>query len=172
MALFCRRVLAGLLIPLIFLPAAIAAAEPAGGNESIQLTPQERQWLAAHPVIRVAPDPDFQPIESINENGQLVGISADYLKLLEQKLGIRFEMVPVSDWDDAISKAKSREADMYSAATKSAARSKYMLFTSPHIDLPASLRTIIPAWINSTEKRSAWFLAMYGRSGSRVTTRE
>jgi len=136
LALFCRRVLAGLLIPLIFLPAAIAAAEPAGGNESIQLTPQERQWLAAHPVIRVAPDPDFQPIESINENGQLVGISADYLKLLEQKLGIRFEMVPVSDWDDAISKAKSREADMYSAATKSAARSKYMLFTSPHIELP------------------------------------
>ena len=96
----------------------------------------ERQWLAAHPVIRFAPDPEFQPVESIDENGNLVGIAADYLKLLETKLAISFKMVTVSSWDQALSMARNREVDMLSAATKSAARSKFMLFTTPHIELP------------------------------------
>ena len=96
----------------------------------------ERQWLVAHPVIRFAPDPEYQPIESIDEFGHLVGISADYLKLLENKLGISFKLVPVSSWDQAMSMARSREVDMLSAATKSSARSKFMLFTTPHIELP------------------------------------
>ena len=35
-----------------------------------------------------------------------------------------------------MSMAKSREVDMLSAATKSSARSEYMSFTTPHIELP------------------------------------
>lgn len=116
--------------------APLNAAVPAGRNSAVDLTAQERQWLAEHPVIRVAPDPDYQPIESFDDNGRLVGISAEYLALLENKLGIHFEIDPVSNWDEAMGKARSREVDMLSAATETAARSKFMLFTSPHIELP------------------------------------
>ena len=35
-----------------------------------------------------------------------------------------------------MSKARSRQVDMLSAATQSAARSRFMLFTTPHIELP------------------------------------
>jgi ABC-type amino acid transport substrate-binding protein len=117
-------------------PAALDAAEPIPQKGRVELTAPERQWLAEHPVIRVAPDPDYPPIESLDGNGRIVGMSADYLKLLEKKLGIRFEILPVSSWDQAMGMARSREVDMLSAATKSSARSEYMSFTTPHIELP------------------------------------
>lgn len=112
------------------------AANMLAPYDPIDLTPGERQWLADHPIIRVAPDPEFQPIESLDENGRLIGIAADYLKILEGKLPIRFQILPASSWDHAVRMAKTRRADMFSAATKSAARSEYMLFTAPYIDLP------------------------------------
>ena len=113
-----------------------AGAAPAAAQQTVDLTAEERAWLAAHPVVRVATDPEFQPIESLDENGRLVGISADYLNLLERKTGVRFEVVPTTSWDEAIDLARTRNADMFSAATKSAERSEYMLFTTPHIELP------------------------------------
>lgn len=39
-------------------------------------------------------------------------------------------------WDAAIGAAKSRDIDMLSAATETVARTKYMTFTRPHIELP------------------------------------
>jgi PAS domain S-box-containing protein len=133
------------IIPIIFLalfaisPAidyGANGAEPGNDDARIELTDQERQWLARHPVIRVAPDPDYQPIESFDKAGTFEGMSADYLKLIEKKLGIRFQIVRLSNWDEAMAKAKNREVDMLSAATKTASRAKYMLFTTPHITLP------------------------------------
>lgn len=117
-------------------PAGLDATEAIAQEGRVELTAPERQWLAEHPVIRVAPDPDYPPIESVDKNGQIVGMSADYLKLLEKKLGIRFEIVALSSWDQAISMARSREVDMLSAATKSSARSEYLSFTTPHIEMP------------------------------------
>jgi ABC-type amino acid transport substrate-binding protein len=117
-------------------PVILHAAEPAQEGGSLGLTAAERQWLAEHPVIRVAPDPDYPPIESLDESRKLIGISADYLKLLEKKLGVRFQVVPVPSWDEAMRRAQSREVDMLSAATKTSDRAAYMSFTTPHIELP------------------------------------
>ena len=48
----------------------------------------ERQWLKAHPVITLAPDPDFKPIEYFDKNGTYQGAAADIIRILEKKLGI------------------------------------------------------------------------------------
>ncbi len=52
-------------------PILSAAVGPAQGARAgaVELTGGERAWLARHPVIRVAPDPDYPPIESIDKNG-------------------------------------------------------------------------------------------------------
>ncbi len=41
------------------------------------MSEEESEWLVAHPVIRLAPDPDFPPIEYFDENGEYRGIAAD-----------------------------------------------------------------------------------------------
>ncbi|OHD54982.1 MAG: hypothetical protein A2Y33_03170 [Spirochaetes bacterium GWF1_51_8] len=50
------------------------------------LTAEEFPWLAGHPVIRVAPNPGFPPIEWFGEDGDIDGLSIDFLLLLAEKL--------------------------------------------------------------------------------------
>ena len=40
-----------------------------GAPVQLRLTEQERQWLEQNPVIRMAPDPDFPPLEFFDIQG-------------------------------------------------------------------------------------------------------
>ena len=104
-------------------------------------TQQERIWLEQHPVIRIAPDPDFPPIEYFDESGAYHGLAADYIRELESKIGFRFDIVRLENWDQAVAQAQSREVDMWAAASPTEQRLAYMAFTQPMIDVPAVIMT-------------------------------
>ncbi len=55
------------------------------------LTGEERAWLRAHPVIRVAQDPGWPPIEFADGKGDPSGIAEDHLRLVERRPGVTFE---------------------------------------------------------------------------------
>ncbi len=101
------------------------------------LTSTERQWLQNHPTINLAPDPEFLPIEFIDANGNYEGIAADYVRLIEKKLGVRFNILKFNNWTEVLEKTKKRESDMWGAATPTPQRLNYMLFTKPLIKLPS-----------------------------------
>lgn len=129
------------LVQVFFL--AILLAEPAfsqpenpESNPLTILTQEEQEWLAAHKVIRVAPDPDFPPFEFFDSAGTYRGMGADYLALLEDRLDIEFKIVREKSWPDVLAKAKKREIDMLGAVMKTAERSEYLSFNVPHIQLP------------------------------------
>lgn len=105
----------------------------------VALTPQERAWLNAHPLIRLAPDPDFRPIEYFDGNGQYQGAAADHVRLLEQKLGIRFAIVRLKNWDQVLDAFKRHEVDLLGAAAPTPARRHYMLFTTPLVEIPGGI---------------------------------
>ncbi len=92
-------------------------------------------------MIRVAPDPDFPPIEWFDAHGEFIGIAADYLSLVEKKLGIRFQIVRCKTWDEVLTKARNHEIDFLSAAAQTPGRAEYFLFSSPHIVLPGVIIT-------------------------------
>ena len=100
------------------------------------LTPQERDWLVSHPVIKLAPDPEFPPIEYLDDNGRYQGIAADYTRLLEKILGITIQIEKLNTWNDVLDAAQARNIDMFGAASESPQRREYMNFTTPHIELP------------------------------------
>lgn len=100
------------------------------------LTAQEKNWLRAHPIIRIAPDPDFPPIESFDSHGNYIGIAAEYVSLLEKKLGIHFEIVHLRNWDEALQQARTHGVDMFAAAASTPQREQYMNFTTPHLEFP------------------------------------
>ncbi|VAX18138.1 ABC-type amino acid transport/signal transduction system, periplasmic component/domain [hydrothermal vent metagenome] len=102
-----------------------------------ELTGEERNWLENHPILMAAPDPDWPPIESFDKNGEYIGITADFIFLLEKKLGVKIRVVKAKSWEEVISKAKSREVDFITAAAKTPNREKYLLFTEPYLNLPA-----------------------------------
>jgi PAS domain S-box-containing protein len=105
------------------------------------LTPEERSWLAEHPVIRVAPDPEYQPLEYFTENGVYQGITADYLSLIEKRLGIRFQVVRLRNREEIFHKLRNRQIDVIGAATKTPQRTSYLLFTRPYLEIPLVIIT-------------------------------
>ena len=106
-------------------------------TEMVRLSINEINWLNEHPVIRIAPDPDFPPIEFIDKRGVYRGISADFISLLESKLPLKFEIVPLENWGKVIKQAQTRQIDMFGAAVPTPERLKYMSFTKPYVEFPA-----------------------------------
>lgn len=99
------------------------------------LSETEREWLAAHPVIRFAPDQSWPPIDFVRADGRHAGIAADYLKLVEERLGVRFVQVYSPAWDETMTKLSSREIDFVATCVLTPERQERMLFTSAFLRL-------------------------------------
>ena len=102
----------------------------------LRLTDDETAWLKAHPVIRVGIDREFAPYEWFDEKGQFVGINAEILRLLEGKLGVRFEVAKGKSWQETLDMAKAGQLDMLSDAVSTPERRAYLNFTSDFIKSP------------------------------------
>ncbi len=103
----------------------------------LDFTPEEQAWLKAHPVIRVGIDRDFAPYEWIDAKGTLIGLSADYIALVEQRLGVKFDIVKNKSWAEILEMAQRGELDMLSNANKTPERERYLIFTEAYLNTPA-----------------------------------
>jgi two-component system sensor histidine kinase EvgS len=105
----------------------------------IQLTTKEREWLDEHPVILAASDPDWPPVEYLDRDKKFTGMAADYIELVEQRLGIRIEVVPHKTWSQSLESAREQKVSLLTAAASTPDRDKYLSFTKPYLELPASI---------------------------------
>jgi diguanylate cyclase (GGDEF)-like protein len=105
-------------------------------NTLKQFTAKELAWLNKHPVIRVGVDRDFAPYEWIDEQGQYRGIAADYISLLEKRLGVHFEIIGDKPWHEIQQMAYRGELDMLSCLNKTLDRAKYLDFTPNYVANP------------------------------------
>ncbi|MEO5343558.1 MAG: transporter substrate-binding domain-containing protein [Gammaproteobacteria bacterium SHHR-1] len=110
-------------------------------QRELQLTAKERLWLANHPVIRLASDADWLPFEAIDAKGRHIGIAADFMRLLEQRLGVRFISSPKRPWEQITRLLQQRQLDLFSAAMATEPRRAYARFTQPYISTPTVIIT-------------------------------
>ena len=111
------------------------------GTPGLMLTAEEKIWLAEHPVIRVAYDPGWFPIEYLDESGMLAGAAGEYMAEFESIIGADFQQVPIDDWSHALESIRERDADLVFLAVETDARSEYMGFTTPHYTIESVLVT-------------------------------
>ncbi|NOQ64178.1 MAG: transporter substrate-binding domain-containing protein [Methyloprofundus sp.] len=84
--------------------------------QDFQLSAQEQAWLKAHPVIRFSGHAHDFPFEHFNQQGEYIGLTADYLKLLEQKLGIKLEVSRHTSSTEALEQLKAGKIDLFSVS--------------------------------------------------------
>jgi len=108
----------------------------ANQKKDISLSNIEQNWLHEHPVINVVIDPGWAPIEYQSETGQYLGMSIDYLKLLERNLNIKFDIAKNLNWEQGVNAIKNKQADMFASVAKTSEREKYSIFTKPYISIP------------------------------------
>jgi ABC-type amino acid transport substrate-binding protein len=116
-----------LILPIFFISCTVQE------EQEIFLTEEERNWLDEHEgQIKIGYTTDYPPVEFL-ENDEYVGVSADYFKLLEEKLDTTIEMVKFDHWNELVEQAKNREISGITAATKTPERSEFLDFTVPYI---------------------------------------
>ena len=104
-------------------------------NGQFEVGNTERQWLIDHPIIRFSGDPDWLPYEAFDNNGRYLGMVSDYLRLLEKKLNIRFDIVPTRSWSESIAKVNRNEVDVLSETVDSNLQSQ-LQFTQAYLSSP------------------------------------
>jgi PAS domain S-box-containing protein len=116
------------------------ACVPTTEQEVDLLTPEEQQWLSEHEgKIRYAPNPNYPPIAFVDEDGTFKGITADYIKLIEQKLDFRFERVYYDTWNEMVESARQGKVDLIGAIQNTPERREFLRFTTPYVTIPNSI---------------------------------
>ena len=106
-------------------------ATPAPSIASIPLSSAEKQYLAQLGPITVCPDPDWVPYEQMDAHGNFTGIAADLLKLISQRLGIKFTYVQVKDWDQAVALSQAGKVLLLPFLNQTPKRDQWLTFTEP-----------------------------------------
>ncbi len=133
-----------------FLTFLITICQAEAGPNSIQLSREETAWIKATPVITVGIDQNFAPIEYLDRDGRYTGVTADFLKLIEDKTGLKFKIDTSHSWQESIELVKTGRLHMLGAAVSSPRRAQFMRFTHPY----ARLSGVIIVRKNVTEPMS------------------
>lgn len=109
---------------------------PALAAARVEWRPEERDYLAAKGTLHFCVDPDWAPLERIDEQGRHVGMAADFLTLMADHGQLQLRLVPTKDWNDSMARARSGECDLLSLANATPEREVFLDFTTPYLELP------------------------------------
>jgi polar amino acid transport system substrate-binding protein len=109
-----------------------------GGH--IDLNDNEKAYINTN-TIKYCINPSGLPFEGLNEEGEHVGMSADYYRLFEQMLSANFELVKTNTWNQSVEYIKQKKCDMLALGMETPERKKYLNFTSHYLDVPLVVAT-------------------------------
>lgn len=119
-----------------------AGTGPANQPPFVQtLTDEERAWLKEHPVVTVFQDADWPPIEFRDEHGEPSGMSEEYVRLIEQRLGIKIQRIGGLSWQEGYARLKLGAIDMTTSVTPTPERATFWAFTKPYMRVPIVIVT-------------------------------
>ena len=110
------------------------------GSNKFYLTPIEQEYLKKKKVINMCVDPDWMPFEKI-ENGQHIGMAADYFSIIKEKTNLNIELIKTTSWTESLEFAKQRKCDILSFLMTTPERKKYLDFTSAYFKAPIVMAT-------------------------------
>jgi signal transduction histidine kinase len=117
----------------IFLAATVVAGRAADPSPAVALTPAERAWIDAHPVVKVGYDVRTAPFCFYDSKGRAVGIDLDYLRLISQKTGLQFLGVPSdTGWLEPFRTAPTPPVDLMTDLGYLPDRESFLSYTLPY----------------------------------------
>ncbi|MFJ7795047.1 ATP-binding protein [Pseudomonas sp. NPDC096950] len=116
-------------------------ANPKLGYGRLQLTVAEQQWIKAHPEVEVLANDLYSPYSFFNAEGQLRGMAADLLEMINDRTGLVFRPTNMTSIDAMTSRVQRDPVSMIGALTYSADREQNLGFTRPYLVNPFVLVT-------------------------------
>ncbi len=113
----------------------VLATMLAAAEARLELSAAEREWVDAHPVVRVGVDPGWPPF-SVTRDGACAGIDPDLLERIGSRLGVRFEIETRKTWEAVYEAARRGEMDLLAGTALTAERAEDFVFTEPYFSFP------------------------------------
>jgi ABC-type amino acid transport substrate-binding protein len=104
-------------------------------NFKVALTPDEDAWLKAHPNVRIAFDGNFAPYSSYKATGGFSGYAVDVVRLIAERAGLSYSVLPDGEWKTIYQAAQNREIDVVAEMNPKKSREEWFSFTKPYIFL-------------------------------------
>ncbi len=122
------------LVCCVILPG-LVSAEP---EASVNLTDEERAWLTDNPEkLALWFNDSFPPLEYSDTEGNFIGLGADIVWMVEQRLGIKFRRRVCTDWNRHLKALESGECAVAPTIVENLERSRYAFFSSSYAQVPA-----------------------------------
>jgi ABC-type amino acid transport substrate-binding protein len=134
-------------------------------SHDIVLTKKQKEYLANKKSITMCVDPDWEPFEKIGKNSKHVGISADLINLISQRLNIKIKLIKTTNWKQSLEYSKSRKCDILSFLNQTEKREEWLTFTNtlfsdPNVLVGRSERD----YIDDISKENLTVVLPYGTS--------
>ncbi len=106
---------------------------------ALTLNEDERTWLAAHPELRLGVDVSWPSFEFRDEQGNDHGLTAAYVRLIEERLDVKLQPVEPSNWSAILEQPHMGQVDQLPGVMSTPKRQEYLIFTRPYLDLPIAI---------------------------------
>ncbi|KAA0959595.1 transporter substrate-binding domain-containing protein [Pseudomonas sp. ANT_H12B] len=113
------------------------------GTQPLHFSVAEQRWLDRHPRVRVAINENIMPISFIDSEGKFRGISADVLRKISLRTGLKFDMQPTGSVAEMLERIKTGQVDVLAGISPSVERETDLRFTRPFLTSPFVLVTRI-----------------------------
>ncbi len=108
--------------------------------ENLKFTESEKEYLSNKKQIKICTVTNMMPYTDF-KNGKLIGITSDYINLIEDKLGIPIFPVKTESFSQSLEYIKTKKCDFIPGIAKSEEREKVLDFTQGYTDIPYVLIT-------------------------------
>jgi signal transduction histidine kinase/CheY-like chemotaxis protein len=110
---------------------------PAQSPSRTVLSPEERAWLDANSdSLFLYFNTDFPPIEFISPGGEFIGLGADVMAAIEERLGVTFPRRPCADWNRHLEALASGECAIAPTIVSTPEREEFAFFSRPYARVP------------------------------------
>ncbi len=99
------------------------------------LTTAEKGWLKLNNSFSLGIEHQWRPVEYLDKNGDLKGITADYMEHFSKELKLNFLTAKEYSWSEAFDALKEGKIDVMSGVVANPERAKQMLFTDPYFEI-------------------------------------
>lgn len=108
------------------------------------LTPAENAWLSHHPRFRLGVGTKYVPImftEEADGGPVFKGMVADYLRLLENRLGVKLEVSWDASFQKTLDRGRAGKLDVFPCVAETPARKDFLTYTRPYLSFPFVILT-------------------------------
>ena len=128
------------LISICFIFLIIIFNSYASAESLTRFTEKETHWLKNKQKLIVGiTDFDYPPYIIHSNDGKVLGIYSDYIKLLSSELGLNVEYKFIPSVQEIEEALKQGKVDVVPGFSKTKKRSEFLLFSNPFMDIPRSI---------------------------------